>query len=268
MNAQRRTEEPEFVELGRMPYGQALALQRATLEQAIAARELGGWVGRVFLVEHDPPVVTVTRRPGAASNLLATPERLSSLGIELAETDRGGDITYHGPGQLVVYPILDLNRLGLRIHSYMRFLEELVIRTIARFGVRGVRDPGATGVWTTQATARPSLQAPVGGSDAAAGNERVEDETGSPGAKICALGVRVSRWVSMHGLALNVDPDLSHFQLIVPCGLHGRPVTSLRRELGERAPTMDAVRLALVAEMHSLLAELPAPPREEEHTSE
>jgi lipoyl(octanoyl) transferase len=245
-----RGQRLEVVDLGRMAYAPVLALQRAAVEEAIAAREAEGWPGRVYLVEHDPPVVTISRRPEAASHLLASPQRLAALGIELAETDRGGDITYHGPGQLVAYPILDLNRHGLRIHGYMRLLEELVIRTVARFGVRAARDPKATGVWTCAATA--TVGAEVGGGAA----------EGSPGAKLCALGVRVTRWVSMHGLALNVAPNLSHFQLIVPCGLHGRAVTSLRRELGREAPTMEVVKQALTAELMALLAGLPDPAQE------
>ena len=173
----------------------------------------------VFTLEHHPPVITVTRRPGVRGNLLATPEHLLEQGIELVDTDRGGDITYHGPGQLVAYPILDLNRLGLRIHPYMRLLEDVVIETVASFGVEAGREDGATGVWVAAGT--PEAR------------------------KIAALGVRLSRWCSMHGLALNVDPDLSHFDLIVPCGLTGRSVTSLRRELGDGCPSLDSVRLAL-----------------------
>ena len=173
----------------------------------------------VFTLEHHPPVITVTRRPGVRENLLVTPQHLLEQGIELVETDRGGDITYHGPGQLVAYPILDLNQLGLRIHPYMRLLEDVVISTVAAFGVTAGREEGATGVWVSAGT--PEAR------------------------KIAALGVRLSRWCSMHGLALNVDPDLSHFDLIVPCGLTGRPVTSLRQELGAQCPSMEDVRGAL-----------------------
>lgn len=170
----------------------------------------------IFTVEHDPPVITLTRRPGVRDHLLATSHQLLEHGIELVETDRGGDITYHGPGQLVAYPILDLNRLRLRIHPYMRLLEDVVIETVGVFGIQAGREDGATGVWVA---------------------------AGTPHArKIAALGVRLSRWCSMHGLALNVDPDLSHFDMIVPCGLSGRPVTSLRHELGEAAPSMARVR--------------------------
>lgn len=217
--------------LGRLPYSEALALQRARHAALVEARERGGGEMTVLLVEHDPPVVTLTPRPGVAEHLLVDESRLAALGIELAETDRGGDITYHGPGQLVVYPILDLNRLGLRIHPYLRLLEEAVIRTLAGFGITGLRDECATGVWVPGPT------------------------DGAPTRKICAMGVRLGRWCSMHGLALNVDPDLGHFDLIVPCGLAGRPVTSLRRELGDAAPAMDAVRSALTERLLELIDE-------------
>lgn len=205
-------------DLGLRSYADAYREQVEAVERVLRARADGqDLLGVVFLVEH-PPVITLT--PRARPNLLAPPERLRDLGVDLAETDRGGDITYHGPGQLVVYPILDLNRLRLGLHAYMRTLEEVVIRTIARFGVVGERDPSATGVW-------------VGGS------------------KVCAMGVRVRKWVSMHGLALNVDPNMAHFDLIVPCGLAGRGVTSLRRLLGARCPLMDDVKAALLEEVES-----------------
>lgn len=206
----------EIVDLGRMGYADAYEVQVETLNRVLAARGEGApVVGTLLLVEHDP-VVTVSRRPAARSHLLASPEQLARAGVRVEETDRGGDITYHGPGQVVAYPILDLNHLHLRLHEYVRILEEAVIGTCAAFGVRATRDPGATGVWTEE------------------------------GAKICAIGLRVRRWVSMHGLALNVHVDLDHFRLIVPCGLAGRPVTSLRAVLGDGAPDMEAVKAALI----------------------
>ena len=137
-------------------------------------------MGRVLLVEHDP-VITGSRRPGAGNHLLASHDQLVRLGVELAETDRGGDITYHGPGQLVAYPILDLNRLNLGLHAYMRLLEQAVIDTCSAWGVVCVRDSAATGVWVSR--------------------------NGSTG-KIGAMGVRGKLWVSMHGLSLHVAPSL------------------------------------------------------------
>jgi lipoyl(octanoyl) transferase len=199
-------------DLGRMPYADALELQRDLQREVIEQRRSRGTRSMyVLLVEHDPAVITVTGRRGGRQHLIATEKDLRAAGVEVAVTDRGGDITYHGPGQLVAYPILDLNILRLRLHGYMRFLEQVVIDTLARFNVQGRRDPGATGVWV----------------DAA---------------KICAMGVRLSRWVSMHGLALNVTTNLDHFELIVPCGLAGRAVTSVGRQLGDGCPTLDEVK--------------------------
>ena len=210
--------ELEFEDLGRVRYADAYARQVEAHERVLAARDAGRPVaGVVLLVEHEP-VITISRRPGVARHLVATPEVLVREGVEVAETDRGGDITYHGPGQLVAYPILDLEFLGLRLHAHMRMLEQAAIDACAAFGVEAQRDPGATGVWVRAG----------GGADA-------------PLAKIAAMGVRVRKWVSMHGLALNVRTDLRHFQLIVPCGLVGRPVTSLAVECpsrGRDTPTM------------------------------
>lgn len=222
----------KVIDAGRTAYCEGYALQEAHHAEVLAAREgvssPGGApeFGRFILTVHDP-VITVTRRPGAAGHVLFSPEALRARGVDLCETDRGGDVTYHGPGQLVCYPIVDLNRLGLRLHEYMRTMEEAVIRTLARFGVEGRRDPGATGVW-------------------------VPRDDGSM-AKVCAMGVRVRRWVTMHGLAINLDPDMGHFDLIVPCGLAGRAVTSLKRETGERCPSMDALAGVLVEELSACL---------------
>ena len=214
----------QITDLGRLPYEDALSLQRQRLAEVIDSRGAGGSIGHLLLVEHDPPVITVSRRPGARDHLLADQDRLAAAGVTVADTDRGGDITYHGPGQLVAYPILDLNRLDLRLHGYLRWLEDRVLETLSHFGIEGHRDECATGVW-------------VGGAPGPNGM------TGNR--KICAMGVRVSRWVSMHGLAINIHTDLSHFDLIVPCGLTGRDVTSMHRELGEQCPPMQDVKDAL-----------------------
>ena len=230
----------DVVDLGRMPYAEAFARQKQAQQEVIAARQAEERVDggdrpslagrfRLLLVEHAPPVITVSRRKTARSHLIASPEQLAAAGVQVAETDRGGDITYHGPGQLVAYPILDLNALGLRLHGYMRFLEQAVIDTLATWSLAGRRDDHATGVW---------IDLPGQASDA----------------KICAMGVRVSRWVTMHGLALNVRTNLEHFNLIVPCGLAGRPVTSMAELLGsEGCPSMDAVKEELVAQLHGAI---------------
>ena len=207
----------DVVDLGRLSYLPALERQRER-NAAVAA----GTAGPVLLlVEHDP-VVTVSRRPAARDHVKLSEAELAARGIALEPTDRGGDVTYHGPGQLVAYPIVRLRDLRppLQLTDYLRGLETAVIRTLAAFGVVGTTECGATGVW-------------VG--------------TGPAAAKVCAMGVRLRRGVAMHGLALNVDPDLSHFATIDPCGLGNRPVTSLRRLLGAGCPAMDAVKAELVA---------------------
>lgn len=224
----------QVTDLGRMSYEESLEIQRRLQGEVIAAR--GGdkaTPGHLLLVEHDPPVITVSRRPGARSHLLADEQRLAAAGVTVAETDRGGDITYHGPGQLVAYPILDLNRLDLRLHGYLRWLEDRVLETLAHFGLEGHRDEAATGAWV--------------------GGDLQEDGRHAGNRKICAIGVRVSRWVSMHGLAINVCTDLSHFDLIVPCGLVGRRVTSMKEELGAQAPTIQEVKDALAGRFLSLV---------------
>jgi len=221
--------ELEVIDLGRLPYGEAYDEQIRQRDGLIAARQAGASEEpmRLLLVEHDP-VITISRRLGAREHLVASEAELARMGIAVCETDRGGDITYHGPGQLVAYPILDLQRLDLGVATYMRVLEEIIIRTVARFGIEGHRDPGATGVWVDEASDTPP--------------------GASGGAKIAALGIRVSRWVTMHGLALNVATNLEHFRAIVPCGLAGRRVTSLRHLLRAAAPSMDDVKRALVEE--------------------
>lgn len=219
----------EVRRLGRIGYREGLELQRELHADVLRARDSATPRGFLLLLEHDPPVVTVSRRPGAAANLIATQAAFAERGIQIEETDRGGDVTYHGPGQLVAYPIVDLNLVRVRIHGWIRLLEQVVIDALASFGCEADRDPGATGVWVDR---------PMGDAD------------GSGGRKIAAIGVRVSRWITMHGLALNVDPDLGNFETIVPCGLVGRPVTSIAREFGSDAagtPGMEQVMDAVQA---------------------
>lgn len=229
-------------DLGRMAYRAAYDEQLRSWARVMAARERAGasalgaqrLLGEVLFVEHDPPVITISQRPGAAKHLVASEAMLHRAGVTVEATDRGGDITYHGPGQLVVYPILDLNALHLRLHDYMRLLEQVVIDVLEGFGVPAQRDPGATGVW-------------VPGAGGAGGSQH------APSAKLCAMGIRVKQWISLHGLALNVTTDLSHFDLIVPCGLTGRPVTSLSHLLGERCPPMRDVQCAMADRLRAAL---------------
>lgn len=176
-------------ELGLMEWGEALRVQRSLVE----LRKAGEIEDQFLIVEH-PHVVTVGRNADG-SNVLAAPDTLARAGIGLYETDRGGDVTYHGPGQIVGYTILDLREWKRDVHAYVRAIEQLLIDTLGDFGIRGERLEGCTGVW-------------VGGS------------------KIAAIGVHISRWVTSHGFAFNLDPDLSYFQYIVPCGLT-KPVTSM-----------------------------------------
>lgn len=158
----------------------------------------------ILLCEH-PPVITLGKS-GDPKNLLGSPEQLASRGATYVHTNRGGDITFHGPGQLVVYPVIDLENFFTDISRYMRNLEEAVIRTLQPYRITGTRVPGLTGVWITQ---------------------------GDSARKICAMGVKTSRWVTMHGLALNVNVDLRFFDLIVPCGIQDKEVTSMKKECGK-----------------------------------
>lgn len=231
------------VDLGRMAYAGAYAEQVAWHERVLAARGesarvdgQGSMVGAIILVEHDP-VVTISRRPTARQNLIATPEALARHGVCVEETDRGGDITYHGPGQLVAYLILDLDRLGVGVQGHIRLMERAVIGTCAAFGVEAMQDSTATGVWVNP----PGLF-----------DTHHPDGVHPRAGKIAAMGVRVRRWITMHGLSLNVSPDLEHFSLIVPCGLAGRPVTSLARELGSACPSMEAVKEELSTRVRAL----------------
>lgn len=195
----------EARDLGRMRWAEAYALQQELGEQ----RKRQEVPDQLLLVEH-PHVVTMGRN-GHMKNLIAGEEILSRTGIDFHHTNRGGDVTYHGPGQLVGYPILDLNEWKRDVHAYVRALEDVIIRTIGVFGLEGGRVEGATGVWVN-------------------------------GAKVCAIGVHISRWVTSHGFALNVETDLQYFQYIIPCGLT-LPVTSMRA-LGVSA-SMDEVKLVL-----------------------
>jgi lipoyl(octanoyl) transferase len=193
--------------LGVVPYAEALELQRSLVED----RRAGRIPDTLLLLEH-PHVLTLgVRGDGGRSHILATPDALASRGVQVYETGRGGDITYHGPGQLVGYPIVDLKPDRCDVHRYVRDLEEVLIRTAADYGVETERVTGLTGVW--------------------AGRE-----------KLAAIGVRIARWITSHGFALNVSTDLDFFGLIVPCGISDRGVTSLQRLLGR------TVELAAVQE--------------------
>ena len=211
---------------GLIPYAAAWERQTALFDELVAARQAGRpYVNRLVFCEH-PPVYTLGRH-GKAGNLLMSEEQLRRIGAELFHIDRGGDITFHGPGQLVGYPILHLEEYGLGLKEYIHRLEEAVIRVCASYGVQVGRVPGATGVWLDQGT--PS--------------ER----------KICAIGVRSSHFVTMHGFALNVNTDLTFFRHIHPCGFVDKGVTSLRQETG-RETDMAEVTERMEAALRELLA--------------
>jgi lipoyl(octanoyl) transferase len=191
--------ELEVRRLGTVGYDGALALQRQLVEDRRAGR-----IPDLLLLLQHPPVITLgVKGDGGRANIVATRERLAELGIEVSETGRGGDVTYHGPGQIVGYPILDLRPDRCDVHRYVRDLEDVMIRVCADYGVTATRIKGLTGTWV--------------------GAE-----------KIGAIGVRLSRWITSHGFAFNVSTDLDHFKLIVPCGISDRGVTSLERATGQR----------------------------------
>jgi len=190
--------------LGIVGYADALALQRQLVEDRREQR-----IGDTLLLLEHPHVLTLgVRGDGGRSHVLATADALAARGVEVYETGRGGDITYHGPGQLVGYPILDLKPDRCDVHRYVRDLEEVLIRVLAEYGIRSARVPGLTGVWV--------------------GTE-----------KVAAIGVRISRWITSHGFALNVSTDLDYFNLIVPCGIADRGVTSVSRLLGQTVERED-----------------------------
>ena len=220
------------IPLQHLAYEPAYQLQQHHHQQILDARDTpDAELGRVLMIEHDP-VITVTRRPDATAHILASESLLASQGVALHQTDRGGDVTYHGHGQLVSYPIFDLNAAKLRIHEYIRLLESAIIATLAHYDIAAHADPQATGVWV---------------------NPQHHFQSDQP-AKIAAIGVRVRRWITLHGLAINLNPNMDHFNLIVPCGLAGRPVVSIAQILGKDiSPTMNELAGLLFDNLRSTL---------------
>src|SRR5882672_11213051 len=190
---------PDVRRLGLVPYADALALQKELVEERRHGR-----IGDVLLLVEHPHVLTLgVRGDGGRSHILVTDDTLAERGVDIHETGRGGDITYHGPGQIIGYPIIDLKPDRCDVHRYVRDLEEVLIRVAADYGLAGERVKGLTGVW-------------IGGE------------------KVAAIGVRIARWITSHGFALNVTTDLEYFGLIVPCGIADRGVTSLSKLVGHR----------------------------------
>jgi len=198
----------EIIDLGLCSYAKAYEFQK----QLVYSKIGGTTADTLILVEHFP-VLTLGRR-GRREHICAAPEHLRSLGIEIVDVDRGGDVTYHGPGQLVGYPVLDLRVHRQDVHWILRSLESALIASLEQFGIAAGVEPRFTGVW-------------------------------AGGAKIAAIGIGISHWITFHGFALNVAPDMGHFKLIVPCGIQDKPVTSMLEVLG-KAPPMVEVKEAVI----------------------
>ncbi len=207
--------------LGLVSYADGLELQRGLVDQ----RKAGRIPDTLLLLQH-PHVLTIGVKKDGRQHILAPPELLAARGVEVFETGRGGDVTYHGPGQLVGYPIIDLNPDRRDVHLYVRDLEEVMIRVCAGYGLAASRVKGMSGAWVGDA-------------------------------KIGAIGVRISRWVTSHGFAFNVTTDLDFFNLIVPCGIADKAVTSLASQLGQPVP-MAEVEDAFVGHFSSVFAKTPA----------
>ena len=215
--------------LGQLPYKECWDYQeglfQAIIDQKRANRNAATFKttsNYLLFVEH-PPVFTLGKS-GKIEHLLLGEQQLAEKGISFYKSNRGGDITYHGPGQIVGYPILDLDHFFTDIHRYLRTLEEVIILTLADYDLKATRSEGETGVWL---------------------------DVGTPFArKICAMGVRASRWVTMHGFALNINTHLPHFEYIIPCGIQGKGVTSLEKELGRKVP-LEEVQEKLVQHFQS-----------------
>jgi lipoyl(octanoyl) transferase len=198
--------------LGTLGYQEGLDLQKKLVDE----RKAGLIADQLLLLEH-PAVVTLgVKSRNDRSHVLATPEALAAAGVGLFETGRGGDVTYHGPGQLVGYPIIDLKPDRCDVHRYVRDLEDVLIRAVASFGISATRVPGLTGIWVGDA-------------------------------KLAAIGVRISGWVTSHGFALNVNTDLSQFDLIVPCGITDKGVTSMAKLLSRLVPMVEVEDAILLA---------------------
>lgn len=223
-------DRPAVEYCGVVRYEEMLQRQRQLFQSMVEAKKRGESVDELILVVQHPTVLTMGRRADEG-NLLANPEMLRGMGVDCVQIERGGDVTCHEPGQIVVYPLIDLEKHRLGVKQYVSTLEEAVIRTLADYGITAGRVEGATGVWIEIGTPR----------------ER----------KICAIGVKISRYVSMHGLAFNICNDLSGFRLINPCGFTDRGVTTLHRELeamrsGEK-PTAEEAAQKLVGQLQNLL---------------
>lgn len=221
----------KFQDLGLIEYQKAWDYQEELFQNVVKAKQDNrntkqdnATPNHLLFCQH--PHVYTLGKSGKDSNLLINEDFLKSKGASLFRINRGGDITYHGPGQIVGYPILDLDNFGMSIKSYIFKLEEVIIRSLKQFGINSTRSAGATGVW-------------------------LDAEDRALSRKICAIGVRTSHWVSMHGFALNVNTDLNYFEYIVPCGIVGKSVTSISRELGKKI-SIEEVQQVLKSEFSNV----------------
>jgi lipoyl(octanoyl) transferase len=232
-----------ITELGLISYEDAYALQ----ERVVAARKAGAIADVLLLCEH-PPVITFGRN-AKRENLLANENVLRQRSVQLHDTNRGGDVTFHGPGQIVGYPILDLGAIKRDVHWYVRTLEEVMIRASADFGLEAFRVPGRTGIW---------VHPPPGPSP-----QSQPEASTTPEEKLAAIGVHITRWVTSHGFAYNVSTDLRYFDLIIPCGIAERKATSLEKLLN-RSVALTEVKPALVRHFAEFFALQAAPTSRED----
>lgn len=224
----------EFKDLGTIEYGEAWQKQEELLKNAVEEKSRRITSGKDYLPQEiknylllcEHPHVYTLGKSGQKENLLITDERLKEINATYYKTNRGGDITYHGPGQIVGYPVLDLEQFYTDLGKYMRNLEEVIIKTIAHWGIKGERLEGATGVW-------------------------LDADNPAKARKICAMGVKASRWVTIHGFALNVNTDMRYFDYIVPCGITDKQVTSIEKELDKRLDLND-VKTVLKSEFQKV----------------
>ena len=211
--------------VGRMPYKECWEYQQELFNELLSKQGDGeDFAGTIIFVEH--PAVYTLGKSGKMSNMLINEERLKALGAEFYHIDRGGDITFHGEGQVVCYPILDLERLGIGLRRYIEILEQSIIETVAEYGIEGRRLEGATGVWLCDEVEMPN-----------------GEKTQRNWRKVCAIGVKASRFVTMHGLALNASTDLNWFTMINPCGFVDKGVTSISKELGREVSFDEASKV-------------------------
>ncbi len=216
-----------YQDIGLVPYQEAFELQTVLFEQLKQIkirnkyREKSQETGNYFIFVEHPHVYTLGKS-GKESHLLINEEERKNKSVDFIRTNRGGDITYHGPGQIVGYPIIDLDNFDLDILAYMRLLEKVIINVIGLYGLKGERSKGETGVWID--AQKPTAR------------------------KICAMGVKTSRWITMHGFALNVNPDLNYFNHIIPCGIQNKGVTSLEKELGY-VPDKEKIKRQIIDEL-------------------